>query len=167
MEGLKVLPLQDVEQTGADTWNDVIAGKAGMNRGLGSRRTLCEPCDCLCKLVRSGWRSFGVKFLKGLLCLEAGEVGSKGNWEETSTPGSASHKLLEMVLRLNKLRKHMKILNWGSEKPGSFLQIPVQGETRGSFAWKWVKTPEIESGKDVLLETHTSKKRVVQWSPRK
>ena len=47
LEGLEVLPPQDVEQIGADMFKNEIAGKAGMNRRMGSQGTLCEPRDCL------------------------------------------------------------------------------------------------------------------------
>ena len=54
MEGLKVFPLQDVEQTGSVITNNEIAGMAGMSRRTGSRGTLCAPRACLSRLGGAG-----------------------------------------------------------------------------------------------------------------
>ena len=45
-EGLKVFPLQDVEQIGADKLNHETAGKTGTKIRLGSLGTVCEPRAC-------------------------------------------------------------------------------------------------------------------------
>ena len=79
LEGLKVLPLQDVEQIGADTLNDEKPPAR-----LGSRgRVLREPCANLV-LAQVGRETRAkilrcVSVLKRLLCLEAREAGSKEN----------------------------------------------------------------------------------------
>ena len=51
LEGLKVLPPQEVEQIGADMLNnETVPAKAGMKRRMGSLGTLCEPRACLSRL---------------------------------------------------------------------------------------------------------------------
>ena len=49
-EGLKVFPLQDVEQIGADKLNHETAGKTGTKIRLGSLGTVCEPRACQSRL---------------------------------------------------------------------------------------------------------------------
>ena len=50
LEGLEVLPLQDVEQIGPDMVNNQTAGKAGIKKRMVSRGTLCASRACLNRL---------------------------------------------------------------------------------------------------------------------
>ena len=66
LEGLKVLPSQDVEQFGADKLNNETAGKTGVKKRTGSPGTLREPRACLSRLggaceeasLPRGWRGW-------------------------------------------------------------------------------------------------------------
>ena len=66
LEGLKVLPSQDVEQFGADKLNNETAGKTGVKKRTGSPGTMREPRACLSRLgvaceegsLPRGWRGW-------------------------------------------------------------------------------------------------------------
>ena len=81
LEGLEVLPLQDVEQIGRDMVNNHTAGKAGIKKRMVSRGTLCASRACLRRLEER------VKILRCEVSEEASLPRGWRGWEQGKHAG--------------------------------------------------------------------------------